>query len=184
MAVLVTVFLAVALALVGCSSADGDGAPADGVETIRLETFLGKPSEVFLPDIVLDEAARGLSHLQPDGTFETTELDGDSARFLGRPRPDVLAFIVPYRDRTGLCLFEADADGFGLASGCTDAATFNREGLWSAAEDPAGDYSIVVVPEGTEIGDVGTAVVHPSGIAVMVPELRFGIVVQDGRLDL
>ena len=55
----------------------------------------------------------GQRNLRPDGTFEVIEMDAGSVHFIGQPQP--------------------------LASGCTSAEDFNRNGFWLATDNPDGD---------------------------------------------
>lgn len=69
--------------------------------------------------------------------------------------------------------------GVGIA--CTAAESFTTEGRWTAIDGPD-DYTILLVPEGTEIGDIDEGLVHPSGVAVSFKGVYEDVTLNNGRV--
>lgn len=177
--------LAIGCLLAGCvlAGCSGDGnEPA--LAAVNLESVFAEMAEQAPPLLVQQQVAMGTSRLEPGGTLRRIPLDPESIRLVAEPLPGVQTFAVRYEDGTGLCLVDVELGQGGAGTGCTDAADFNARGLNLATEHERGSYTVLLFPDGTEIVDLGTGLLQPSGSAVVLKGLALEAQVRAGKLDL
>ncbi|MEM9036574.1 MAG: hypothetical protein AAGD18_18405 [Actinomycetota bacterium] len=125
----------------------------------------GRPDRL---DLDLDELLSEPGVADPISVPLGVDLGGrlEPPRRLAAVWPGVDAYISPLEDRSALCLSLVEPDGSGART-CAYASDFNQHGIkfgtHAEDEDP---WIVLVVPESAQLGDLGDATVHPSGLVI------------------